>query len=42
VVGLLTTLFVGADGVLRGRRVGAMTADQLRAAIGSYFGVRVP
>jgi cytochrome c biogenesis protein CcmG, thiol:disulfide interchange protein DsbE len=42
VVGLPTTLFVGADGVLRGRRVGAMTAEQLRAAIRTYFGVRVP
>ena len=42
VVGLPTTLFVGADGVLRGRRVGAKTADQLRAAIRTYFGVGVP
>ncbi len=42
VVGLPTTLFVGADGVLRGRRVGAIGADQLRAAIRTYFGVSVP
>jgi cytochrome c biogenesis protein CcmG, thiol:disulfide interchange protein DsbE len=42
VVGLPTTLFVGADGALRGRRVGAMTADQLRAAIRTYLKVRVP
>jgi cytochrome c biogenesis protein CcmG/thiol:disulfide interchange protein DsbE len=42
VVGLPTTLFVGADGALRGRRVGAMTADQLRAAIRTYLEVRVP
>jgi thiol-disulfide isomerase/thioredoxin len=42
VVGLPTTLFVGADGVLRGRRAGAISAAQLRAAIHTYFGVRVP
>ncbi len=38
VAGLPTTLFIGPDGTLRGRRVGAMTAAQLRAAIRGYLG----
>jgi thiol-disulfide isomerase/thioredoxin len=38
VAGLPTTLFIAPDGTLRGRRVGAMTAAQLRAAIRSYVG----
>jgi len=42
VVGLPTTLFIAADGTVRHRRVGAMTADDLRAAIRTYLGVTVP
>jgi cytochrome c biogenesis protein CcmG, thiol:disulfide interchange protein DsbE len=38
VAGLPTTLFIAPDGTLRARRVGAMTAEQLRAAIRSYLG----
>jgi cytochrome c biogenesis protein CcmG, thiol:disulfide interchange protein DsbE len=37
VAGLPTTLFIAPDGTLRGRRVGAMTAEQLRAAITTYL-----
>ena len=40
VAGLPTTLFIAADGTLRGRRVGAMTAEQLRAAVATYLGQR--
>jgi cytochrome c biogenesis protein CcmG, thiol:disulfide interchange protein DsbE len=39
--GLPTTLFIGADGSLRGRHVGALTAVDLRAALQRYFGVGV-
>ncbi|HEV8653744.1 MAG TPA: TlpA disulfide reductase family protein [Actinomycetes bacterium] len=42
VVGLPVTLFISADGVLRGRRVGAMEAQDLRAAIRTYLKVTVP
>ncbi len=42
VVGLPATLFITADGVLRGRRVGAMEAQDLRAAIRTYLKVTVP
>jgi cytochrome c biogenesis protein CcmG/thiol:disulfide interchange protein DsbE len=42
VAGLPTTLFIAADGTLRGRHVGAMTATQLRGAIATYLGVQVP
>jgi thiol-disulfide isomerase/thioredoxin len=38
VAGLPTTLFIAPDGTLRGRKVGAMTAAQLRAAIRGYVG----
>ena len=38
VAGLPTTLFIAPDGTLRGRRIGAMTAAQLRAAIRGYLG----
>ena len=41
VTALPTTLFFSADGVLRGRRFGELTADQLRAAIRSYLGQAV-
>jgi thiol-disulfide isomerase/thioredoxin len=40
VAGLPTTLFVASDGTLRGRRVGAMTAEQLRAAVDTYLDQR--
>ena len=40
VAGLPTTLFIATDGTLRGRRVGAVTAEQLRAAIGTYLDQR--
>ena len=39
--GLPTTVFIGADGTLRGRHVGALTAAELRAAISRYLQVRV-
>jgi cytochrome c biogenesis protein CcmG, thiol:disulfide interchange protein DsbE len=42
VTGLPTTLFFSADGILRGRRLGAMDADALRAAIRTYLGQQVP
>jgi thiol-disulfide isomerase/thioredoxin len=42
VTALPTTLFFSADGVLRGRRFGALDADRLRAAIRSYLGLEVP
>jgi thiol-disulfide isomerase/thioredoxin len=42
VTALPTTLFFSADGVLRGRRFGALDADRLRAAIRTYLGVEVP
>jgi thiol-disulfide isomerase/thioredoxin len=42
VTALPTTLFFSADGVLRGRRFGELTADRLRAAIRTYLGVEVP
>ncbi len=42
VAGLPTTVFIGADGRLRGRRVGAMTADELRVAIQRYLEVAIP
>lgn len=40
--GLPTTLFIGADGTLRGRHVGALTAAELRANIGRYLHVSIP
>jgi thiol-disulfide isomerase/thioredoxin len=42
VTGLPATLFFSADGVLRGRRLGEMDADALRAAIRTYLGTEVP
>jgi thiol-disulfide isomerase/thioredoxin len=42
VTALPTTLFFSADGVLRGRRFGELTADRLRAAMRSYLGQEVP
>jgi thiol-disulfide isomerase/thioredoxin len=42
VTALPTTLFVSADGVLRGRRFGELDADRLRAAIRTYLGVELP
>ncbi len=42
VTALPTTLFFSADGVLRGRRFGELTADRLRDAIRSYLGQEVP
>jgi cytochrome c biogenesis protein CcmG/thiol:disulfide interchange protein DsbE len=42
VTALPTTLFISADGVLRGRRFGELDADRLRAAIRSYLGQAVP
>ena len=42
VTALPTTLFVSADGVLRGRRFGELDADRLRAAIRTYLGVALP
>lgn len=36
-----TTVFIGADGTVRGRHVGALTAAELRAAIGRYLQVSV-
>lgn len=40
--GLPTTVFIAADGTLRGRHVGALTAAGLRAAIGRYLQVSIP
>jgi thiol-disulfide isomerase/thioredoxin len=42
VTGLPATLFFSADGVLRGRRLGEMDAEALRAAIRTYLGQNVP
>jgi cytochrome c biogenesis protein CcmG/thiol:disulfide interchange protein DsbE len=42
VTGLPTTVFIGADGVVRGRRVGELNASRLRDAIRSYLQVAVP
>jgi thiol-disulfide isomerase/thioredoxin len=42
VAALPTTVFTGADGTLRGRRVGALTPSELRANISRYLGVSVP
>ena len=42
VAALPTTVFIGADGTLRGRHVGALTPAELRAAIGRYLNVKVP
>jgi cytochrome c biogenesis protein CcmG, thiol:disulfide interchange protein DsbE len=39
--GLPTTLFIGPDGTLRGRHVGALTAADLRAAIHRYFALSI-
>jgi cytochrome c biogenesis protein CcmG, thiol:disulfide interchange protein DsbE len=41
VASLPATLFIAADGTLRGRHLGAMTAVSLRDAIASYLGVQV-
>jgi cytochrome c biogenesis protein CcmG, thiol:disulfide interchange protein DsbE len=41
VAALPTTVFISADGTLRGRHVGALTAADLRAAISRYLGVSV-
>jgi cytochrome c biogenesis protein CcmG/thiol:disulfide interchange protein DsbE len=42
VAALPTTVFIGADGTLRGRHVGALTSTDLRANIRRYLGVSVP
>ena len=42
VAALPTTVFIAADGTLRGRHVGALTASELRANISRYLGVSVP
>jgi cytochrome c biogenesis protein CcmG/thiol:disulfide interchange protein DsbE len=42
VTALPTTLFFSADGVLRGRSFGELSADQLRAAIRRYLGLELP
>jgi cytochrome c biogenesis protein CcmG, thiol:disulfide interchange protein DsbE len=42
VAALPTTVFIAADGTMRGRHVGALTAADLRAAISRYLGVSVP
>jgi cytochrome c biogenesis protein CcmG/thiol:disulfide interchange protein DsbE len=42
VAALPTTVFIGADGTLRGRHVGALTPTDLRANISRYLGVSVP
>jgi cytochrome c biogenesis protein CcmG/thiol:disulfide interchange protein DsbE len=42
VAALPTTVFIGADGTLRGRHVGALTPGELRANISRYLGVSVP
>ena len=40
VAGLPTTLSIAADGTVRGRHAGTMTATSLRAAIDTYLGCR--
>ena len=42
VAALPTTVFIGADGTLRGRHVGALTSSELRANISRYLEVSVP
>lgn len=42
VAALPTTVFIGADGTLRGRQVGALKPAALRAAIQRYLGVTIP
>jgi cytochrome c biogenesis protein CcmG, thiol:disulfide interchange protein DsbE len=42
VAALPTTVFIGADGTLRGRHVGALKPAELRAAIQRYLGVTIP
>jgi cytochrome c biogenesis protein CcmG/thiol:disulfide interchange protein DsbE len=42
VTALPTTLFISADGVLRGRRFGELNADRLRDAIRTYLGLSLP
>ena len=42
VAALPTTVFIGADGTLRGRHVGALTPTELRANISRYLKVSVP
>jgi thiol-disulfide isomerase/thioredoxin len=42
VAALPTTVFIGADGTLRGRHVGALTPSELRANISRYLEVSVP
>jgi cytochrome c biogenesis protein CcmG/thiol:disulfide interchange protein DsbE len=42
VAALPTTVFIGADGTLRGRHVGALTPNELRANISRYLEVSVP
>jgi cytochrome c biogenesis protein CcmG/thiol:disulfide interchange protein DsbE len=42
VTALPTTLFISADGVLRGRRFGELNADRLRDAIRTYLGLALP
>src|SRR6266511_3721511 len=41
VAALPTTVFIGADGTLRGRHVGALIPGELRANISRYLGVSV-
>ena len=38
-VGLPTTLFIDADGMLTGRKLGAMDEAELRSNIAKYLGV---
>jgi hypothetical protein len=42
VTGLPTTVFIGGDGVVRGRRVAELNASRLRDAIRSYLQVAAP
>ncbi len=42
VASLPATVFIGADGTVRGRHLGAMTAEDLRAAIQRYLEVSIP
>src|SRR6266498_2267964 len=42
VASLPATLFIAADGTLRGRHLGAMSAASLRAAIQRYLEVSIP
>jgi cytochrome c biogenesis protein CcmG, thiol:disulfide interchange protein DsbE len=42
VAALPTTVFIGADGTMRGHHVGALKPDELRAAIQRYLGVNIP